>query len=174
MQLVSPLVHVLIRFVASYCFSGTLIDLSRENETGQPARVKHCGSTSLRCRSRFTRSRWRLHLAFAYVCPPLGRPHLPSVPKRCCSLRQHLRQLRQLLGTQLGLRTWCWSAAQSNDPLRLRSVQPLAHDTFTHPRAAAISFCFHPGCDSSQAELPTTFLPLVWFMSLLHPSSFTG
>src|SRR2546427_392100 len=64
-------------------------------------------------------------LAFAHVRPTLGRPHLLSVSKRFCSLRQYLRQLRQLLGTQLGLRTWCWSAAQSHDPLRLHSVQPL-------------------------------------------------
>ena len=40
MKLASPLVHVLILNVASYRLSGTLIDLSRENETGQPARVK--------------------------------------------------------------------------------------------------------------------------------------
>ncbi len=173
MKLASPLVPVLILFVARYCLRGPLIDLSRENETGQPARVKHCGSPSLRCRSPFTR-RMRLHLAFAYVRPTLGRPHLPSVPKRCCSSRQHLRHLRQLLGAQLGLRTWCWSAAQSNDLLRLRPVQPLAHDTFTHPRAAAHPFCFHPCCASSQAELPTTFFPLVWFVFLLHPSRFTG
>ncbi len=52
MKLASPLVHVLILFVANYCLSVTLIDLSRENETGQPARVKHCRSTRLRCRSR--------------------------------------------------------------------------------------------------------------------------
>jgi hypothetical protein len=129
MKLASPLVPVLILYVARDCLRGPLIDLSRENETGQPARVKHCCSPSLRCRSRFTRSRWRLHLAFAHVRPTPGRPHLPSVPKHCCSLRQHLRQLRQLPGTQLGLRTWCWSAAQSNDPLRLRPVQPLVEQT---------------------------------------------
>ena len=148
MKLASPLVPVLILYVARYCLRGTLIDLSRENSTGQPARVKPCRSTQLRCRSRFA-CRIRLHLAFAHVRPTLGRPHLPSVPKR-------------------------WCTAQSNDPLRLRPVQPLAHDTFTHPRAAANSFCFHPCCDSSQAELPTTFFPLVWFVFFLHSSSFTG
>ena len=52
MKLASPLVHVRILFVANYCLSVTLIDLSRENETGQAARVKHCRSTRLRCRSR--------------------------------------------------------------------------------------------------------------------------
>jgi len=174
MELATPLVPVLILYVARYCLRGPLLDLSRENETGQPARVKHCCSSSLRCRSRFTRSRWRLHLAFAYVCPPLGRPHLPSVPKRCGCLRQHLRQLRQLLGTQLGLRTWCWSAAQSNDPLRLRPVQQQARGAPAHPKAAARSFSLHPCCASSQAELPTTFFPLVWFVFFLHPSSFNG
>ena len=40
MKLASPLIRVLILNVASYCLRGTLIDLSRENETGQPARVK--------------------------------------------------------------------------------------------------------------------------------------
>ena len=170
MKLASPLVPVQILFVARYCLRGPLLDLSRENETRQSAQVKYCRNTRLRCRSRFAR-RMRLHLAFAYVRPTLGRPHLLSVPKRFCSSRQHLRQL---LGTQLGLRTWCWSAAQANDPLRLRPVQPLAHDTFTHPRAAAHSFCFHPGCDSSQAELPTTCFSLVWFVFFLHSFSFTG
>ncbi len=79
MKLASPLVRVLILFVARYCLRGPLLDLSRENETGQPARVKHCRSTQLRCRSRFAR-RMRLHLAFAHVRPTPGRPHLPSVP----------------------------------------------------------------------------------------------
>ena len=143
MKLASPLVRVLILFVARYCLRGTLLDLSRENETGQPARVKHCRSTRLRCRSRFAR-RMRLHLAFAHVRSTPGRPHLPSVPKRFCSWRQHLRHLRQLLGTQLGLRTWCWSVAQSNDPLRIRPVQPLAHDTFTHPQGRSSLFQLPP------------------------------
>src|SRR6266699_2509179 len=57
-------------------------------------------------------------------------------------------------------------ASQRSPPLR--PVQPLAHDTFTHPRAAAHSFRFHPGCDSSQAELPTTCFSLVWFVFFLH------
>ena len=173
MKLARPLVPVLILYVARSRLRGPLIDLSRENETEQPARVKHCRSTQLPCRSRFAR-KMRLHLAFAHVRPTPGRSHLPSVPKRVCSMLQHLRQLRQLLGTQLGLRTWCWSAAQSNDPLRLRPVQPQARGASTHPMAAAHSFSFHPGWDSSQVELPTTFFPLVWFVFLLHPSSFTG
>src|SRR5438876_8789223 len=71
MKLASPLVPVLILYVARDCLGGTLIDLSRENETGQPARVKHCRSPSLRCRSRFAR-RMRLHLAFAHVRPTPG------------------------------------------------------------------------------------------------------
>ena len=46
MKLASPLVRVLILYVARYCLRGPLLDLSRENETGQPARVKHCRSPS--------------------------------------------------------------------------------------------------------------------------------
>jgi hypothetical protein len=88
MKLASPRVPVLIRYVARHCLRGTLLDLSRENETWQPARVKHRRSPRLRCRSRFA-CKMRLHLAFAHVRPTLGRPHLLSVPKRCCSLRQH-------------------------------------------------------------------------------------
>jgi hypothetical protein len=68
MKLASPLVPVLILYVARDCLRGPLLDLSRESETGQPARVIHCRSPSPGCRSRFTR-RMRLHLAFAYVCP---------------------------------------------------------------------------------------------------------
>jgi hypothetical protein len=173
MQLARPLVRVLILFVARSCFSGPLLDLSRENETGQPARVKHRRGTRLRYRSRFAR-KMPLHLASGSrpvhtwsSTPALGTQTLLLLAPAPGS------QLRQLFGTHLGLRTWCWSAAHSNGPLHLRSGQPLAHDTFTHLRAAAHSFCFHPGCASSQAELPTTLFPLVWCMFFLHPSSFT-
>jgi hypothetical protein len=167
MKLASPLVRVLSLYVARYCLRGPLIDLSRENVTGQPARVKHCCTIRLRCLSRFTRRR-RLHLAFAHVRPTPGRPHPPSVPKRCCSLR------RAPAPAATWMQTWCWSVAQSNDPLCLRLVQPLARDTSTHPRAAAHSFSSHPGWNSSQAELLTTFFPLVWVMFMLYPSCFTG
>ncbi len=37
MKLACPLVPVLILYVARYCLRGTLLDLSVENETGQPA-----------------------------------------------------------------------------------------------------------------------------------------
>src|SRR6266852_4361748 len=84
MKLASPLVRVLILFVARYCLRGPLLDLSRENETEQPARVKHCRSTQLRCRSRFVR-RMRLHLAFAHVRPTLGRPHAAAPCASTCS-----------------------------------------------------------------------------------------
>src|SRR5215472_3895051 len=78
-KLARPLVPVLILFVAHYCFSGPLLDVSRENETGQPARVKHHRSTRPRCRSRFARSRWRLHLVVHTY------PRYPNAAAPCAS-----------------------------------------------------------------------------------------
>jgi hypothetical protein len=110
-------------------------------------------------------------LAFDHVRSPLRRPHLLSVPKRFCSLRQ---QVRQLLGTQLGLRTWCWGPTQSTYPLSLRSAQPLTHGTFAHSQDRNSLFLLPPLLRQFPRTQKTTFFPIVWFVFLLHPSSFTG
>src|SRR5204863_8537727 len=63
----------------------------------------------------------------------LRRPHLSSISKRFRSLRQYLRQLRQLLRTQFRLRPRRGATAHPLDRLRFRSARPLPHRPFAHP-----------------------------------------
>ena len=110
-------------------------------------------------------------LAFDHVRSAPRRPHLPSVPKRFCSLGQ---QVRQLLGTQLGLRNWCWGVTQSNHSLSLRSAQPRTHGTFAHFQDRSSIFLLPPLLRQFPRSQKTTCFPIVWFEFFLHPSSLTG
>lgn len=72
-----------------------------------------------------------LALSVCLRLPPLGRPHLPSVPKRCCSLRQH--QARNCAGCP-ALNVGCEPGAGA----RRKPTIPSAFALFSHRLAVLL------------------------------------
>lgn len=71
-------------------------------------------------------------LALNHLCHPLRGPHLTTKSKRLRASMKQTGQLCQLLGAQLGLRSWGGMATQRLFSLSPGSLKPLADGSFAH------------------------------------------
>ncbi len=100
----------------------------------------------------------------------LPGPHLAKKSKRLCSSIKQTGQLRQLLGVQLGLRSWGWMATQRLFSLCPGSFEPLADGSFAHSQRCGDVFLLPLLLPQFPRSQPTTFFPIMWFLFFLHPS----
>ena len=105
------------------------------------------------------------HLGDSSACP-----NLSAEPKRFSPLVQQAGQLRQVLGTQLRLRTWSWMSMQGWLSLCLASLEPLADGSFAHSQGSNYIFLLPSLLPQFPRSQPTAFFPIMRFLFFLHPS----
>ena len=109
---------------------------------------------------------------FDQLSHPRRGPDLSPKAEGFGSFGQQCRQLRPLLGTQLGCGTRRWLMAQGFHSLRLGLFEPLAHRALCHAQCGSDIFLFPSLFMQFPGAYPSSFAPIFGRCRFLAHTSF--